>query len=243
MKYLLILILFISCTKADIGIPSAKGGKKGKPQTEVPPPALPTAYRISVPEVITQGGEGSCVPMAVVYYQLSAEYKTRLSPEYVYNQIKSGSCGSGSSIINCFYFLMNNGTVTWETLPYSSTNGCETTPTNEQKTEALNYRIKGYHTVYSAQPDSMKGYLAKGHPLSFTFTADYNWYYGAPEYIWNENGTTYGPHAGCVVGYDDSKRAWLTVNSFGTSFGDAGFRWIDYEFFKTITITTYKLNL
>ena len=40
--------------------------------------------------------------------------------------------------------------------------------------------------------------------------------------------TNPGAHAVCIVGYDDSKKAWLVKNSWGASWADQGFGWIGY---------------
>jgi hypothetical protein len=39
-------------------------------------------------------------------------------------------------------------------------------------------------------------------------------------------------HAICVVGYDDAKRAFRVINSWGTLWGDMGYAWVDYDQFE-----------
>jgi C1A family cysteine protease len=36
-----------------------------------------------------------------------------------------------------------------------------------------------------------------------------------------------------IAGYDDGRNAFLVMNSWGTSWGDKGFIWIDYHFFSS----------
>ena len=38
-----------------------------------------------------------------------------------------------------------------------------------------------------------------------------------------------GGHAMLVVGYDDASQSWLVRNSWGESYGEAGYVWIDYQ--------------
>jgi hypothetical protein len=37
-----------------------------------------------------------------------------------------------------------------------------------------------------------------------------------------------------ITGWDDAKNAYKVQNSWGTNWGDAGFGWIDYQFFPTL---------
>ncbi len=64
----------------------------------------------------------------------------------------------------------------------------------------------------------------------------------------NESDATkiqFGPHAMCVVGYDDDKGlggAFEVVNSWGKDFGDEGYFWLTYDAFKIIGMEAYVMN-
>jgi C1A family cysteine protease len=45
-----------------------------------------------------------------------------------------------------------------------------------------------------------------------------------------------------ICGYDDNKRAYLALNSWGTSYGDAGYIWIDYNFLQTVSSDLFVMN-
>jgi hypothetical protein len=222
-----------------------------------PPGPLPTSYLLNMPPVGYQGSEGSCVTFAVVYETRSAEqyYSTGassydqatniFSPEYVYDQTKaSTSCSSGSSLINTLNFLWSNGVCTWQSLPYSDQDGCSWVPTSSQTTEAAGYKIKSYKQILSNDPTAIKTMLSSGHALAFTFTVDANFYTAGPGYIWNSySSTIYGPHAITLCGYDDSKNAYRAINHWGPNWGDAGYIWIDYNFFTNVTGSVYTIVL
>jgi hypothetical protein len=221
-----------------------------------PPPSLPSAYQITMPAVGYQGSEGSCVTFAAVYYMRSAEqyrlaagggynFSTNVfSPEFVYNQTKtSSSCASGSSLINTLNFMFTKGVCTWQSMPYTSTD-CSLLPTASQITEAANYKIKSYSQILSNDQTAIKTLLSSGHALAFTFTADDNFYTAGPGYIWKAySSTIYGPHAITLCGYDDAKHAYRAVNQWGTTWGDGGYIWIDYDFFAQITSSAYTIAL
>ena len=222
-----------------------------------PPTSLPAAWQLKMPAVAYQGSESTCVPFAVVYYARSAEqyytsgasnysYASNIfSPEFVYNQTKaSSSCSSGSSLLTTLDFLVSKGSCTWQSMPYNSADGCTLLPSSTQTNEAAGYKIRSYSKVLAGDQTGIKTMLASNHPLSFTFTADANFYNAGPGYIWNSYSSTfYGPHAITLCGYDDNKHAYRAINQWKTTWGDAGYIWIDYNFLSTITYDLYKINL
>ena len=52
-----------------------------------------------------------------------------------------------------------------------------------------------------------------------------------------------GGHAVSIVGYDDSKNAWLIRNSWNTAWGEAGFGWVDYDDVSGVGGETWHLNI
>jgi hypothetical protein len=225
----------------------------------VPPPptggTLPSTFIMNTPPVFSQGGEGSCLSMALTaqrsieqYYRTGATSYSGstniLSPEFLYNQTKvSLTCGSGAAMLNSLNFIYNYGISTWNSLPYSSANGCDASLiTSAMRTEALNYRIGGYNSILSTDVTAIKTSLAAKHPLSFTFQMDMNFYTATAGYIWNSRGDLMYTHALTLVGYDDTRRAYKAMNGWGSTWGDQGYIWIDYDFFKTITGYVYKMN-
>ncbi|NCU05071.1 MAG: hypothetical protein GXC73_13905, partial [Chitinophagaceae bacterium] len=100
-------------------------------------PTPTTGVRLTMPPVGNQGSEGSCVAFAVGYAARSAEqyYRTGatsysassniFSPEFLYNQVKfSSDCNSGTAMQTALDFIKLNGIPTFQSMPYSSSNGC-----------------------------------------------------------------------------------------------------------------------
>lgn len=207
-----------------------------------PPTALPASVHLTMPSVGHQGGEGSCVAWAAsyarsseVYYRTSAnsydQASNVTSPEFLFNQIKTDANCSGSAMLTALDFLRNNGICTWQSMPYSSVNGCSLAPTTEQSSEAVNYKIASYSKAYTGDLPALKTLLAAHHPLLVTFSIDDNFKNAQPGYIWNSFlGTPTLIHAVAICGYDDAKNAFKIINSWGTSWGDQGYLWIDYDF-------------
>jgi C1A family cysteine protease len=222
------------------------------PTTVISPTTLPASYILTTPTPGSQGSEGSCVAWAAAsarsieqYYRTNAtsySYATNVfSPEFIFNQIQTGSCGA-SSMYDAMGLMANKGVCTWQTMPYSSSNGCSLMPGTSQYAEAANYKIGSYSVVYGTDTTAIKSSLASKHPLASIVVIDNNFYNAGPGYIWNSKGTGVIGHALTIVGYDDSKHAFKAMNSWGTSWGDGGFIWIDYAFLSSVAYELFVIN-
>lgn len=222
--------------------------------TVVPPPTtLPSSYSITMPPVMYQGSEGSCVAFAAVYARSAEQYyrskassysqSTNIfSPEFVFNLTKSSTSCSGSALMTTFDLFVGNGVCTWTSMPYSYTNGCTQMPDATQTAEAANFKIPSYSQVYDTDIQGIKTMLVANHPLSSVYTVDNNFYNATAGFIWKTFGTVYGTHSVTICGYDDAKHAYKVINQWGTGWGDAGYSWIDYDFFPTVSSNLLVMN-
>ena len=222
----------------------------------IAPPTSTSAHHIKMPPVTTQGSEGSCVSFAVGYNTRSAEqyyatgsstysYSANIfSPEYLFNQTRIDASCSASTIFSALELLKTNGICTWQSMPYSSTNGCSLLPTASQVSEAANFKIRSYSQLYTSDITAIKSIISANHPLIISFNVDTYFYYAGPGFIWkNYSGTFLGQHAVVICGYDDAKHAFKIVNSWGTGWGDAGYTWIDYDFLPVVSPVAAGINL
>lgn len=208
---------------------------------------VPSIVSLPIPTPEQQGSEGSCVSFATAYACLSVEWYKFLastsydrgvnvfSPEYLFDQVQSGSC-SGSALLTSFDFIKNNGCVLWNTLPYSWLDGCTISPSVGQLAEAASYRINNYSIVLNSDIAGIKSIINEGHAIAFLLVIDSPFYHAGPGFIWSAttaDGSIAGYHSMAIVGYDDSKNAFKVINSYGTTWGDSGISYIDYDFFAT----------
>jgi hypothetical protein len=223
-----------------------------------PPPTLPSSKVLIAPQVFNQGGEGSCLAMALSLTQSIEKYHINgdgsysqstniLSPEYLYNYTKVNSgCGSGSSMLASMGFLKNTGECKWSLCPYSDQNGCDTTGfTQAMADDAALNKIYGYFYTVGTDIFTLKRLLCNNHPITFSFQMDTNFYnagFGNCNYIWNSRGDLMYTHAVTIIGYDDAKQAFLIQNSWGPSWGCNGRLWVDYAFFGTIAGYVYSMK-
>jgi len=212
------------------------------------PANFPSSYVLPFPPgtYIQQGGEGACAAFAVNSAFTIQKYvrgnqtggfngNNVYSPEWIYNIALGGrSCGAGSGILGNMGIVVNRGVPTWNTLPFSSMNGCDTLMFTQaiRDNAALNKGIYGFSTA-TADVNAIKYNITQGYVGIFAFSLDRQLTYNVPPgYTWNfPHFRDGGPHAGCIIGFDDSKHAFLMLNSWGDTWADQGAMWIDYDFF------------
>ncbi|WP_320054049.1 C1 family peptidase [uncultured Acetobacteroides sp.] len=215
--------------------------------------AAPKVLTLNVPPVGDQGSEGSCVAWGTTYAGRSINWQALhqaawsqseniFSPEYVYDQIKVGSCSSGSYVTDGLKLLVNQGVVPWSIMPYSDVNGCSLVPTVDQKTLAATYKVASYSRV-SITSTAIKAALASGKPVIVAGPVNIAFMYlRGTSVLKNFTGRSLGGHCYCVVGYDDGKQAFRIMNSWGTSWGTNGFGYIGYSYVSRWWQEAYVLN-
>lgn len=213
--------------------------------------SYPLSVNLSCPPILSQGGEGSCVSWGVGYagrsiswqalYGGSYNYSVNIfSPEYIYNQIKVTDCASGSYVTDGLDLVVDQGVCVWNDMPYTDVS-CDVYPDNYQVLQAANYKAASYNTVPKTI-DAFKDQLAAGKPIVVGGPVYRQFYYLGYNEIQTKTVKNYGGHCYCVVGYDDSKNAFLVMNSWGTNWGTNGFGWVSYSIMTKVWSEAYILN-
>lgn len=105
------------------------------------------------PEIDSQGGLGSCVCWATVYYQFTYTHNrsrqitttraTTFSPKFIYNML-NGAENQGTQAESAYLRLMRHGCVLWNQLPYSDQD-YKSLPTDaELYRYGLEHQLKSY---------------------------------------------------------------------------------------------------
>lgn len=231
---------------------------------------IPTEFDLSnfMPPVKSQGIQGSCVAFATTYYLKSFQekiqndytydsYEKVMSPAYVYNQCKSSSdCSLGTCFEAAFGILKEQGVTSWKEFPYDE-NNCSKLPTDAQIKMADVNKIKSFHLLEVKYPTKdytrinvMKTLLLRKTPLAVGFYVDKNFQSSLPKetdgtYIYKkyDYSLKIDPHAMLIVGYDDKLEAFKVINSWGTSWGNSGYCYISYNFFREYSDPLYEFGL
>ncbi len=207
-------------------------------------PDLPPSVDLSpmCSPVENQGGVGSCTANSVVgaleYHQiLHRQPLTDLSRLFVYYNARKmagrENQDSGASMPHAVASLMAFGACPEQVWPYNEPDWI-TEPSTEAYNSAIFFSGLSYASV--SHGVELKVALASGLPIIFGMSV--------PEHglmvVGRETGhvpppadgkweTPSGGHAMLIVGYDDTKNAWLVRNSWGPGWGLNGHVWIDYR--------------
>ncbi len=213
---------------------------------------MPANFLLQMPEVGNQGREGSCVAWAVAYATRSYHMPNKpynngviRSPEYVYNQIKVAGCESGSYFVNsgnykgALNLLKEEGVCSWADMPYTDAS-CNTLPNTTQKNNAKSGKIIDFERITNFTTNNLKTILLNKFPVIIGARLDDGFMQASNSFVWkNASGGFVGNHAMAICGYDDSKNAFRVINSWGKNWGDAGYTWLDYNYFATVVFEAY----
>lgn len=200
---------------------------------------------VPAPLPFDQGQIGSCGPNSAAALLLYTEAKagkkgqpppSRLFVYYTTRQLM-GTLSQDSGVSNAIMFkaLARFGWCDEEVWPYSD----DATTFLRRPTQAAVAQAAGRKvTTAEAVPQSltaMRSCLAQGKPFVYGFSVYPSFETRAVE----ASGVVPMPRAGerpigghdvLIVGYDDRKRAFRFLNSWGDSWGDGGFGWMPYSY-------------
>lgn len=220
------------------------------------------------PQPGNQGQQGSCTGWAVGYaaraYYNGAKGKGKSlpqsqipSPAYLYNSMAGGCCKCGSPIFGALNILKSSGVQSLATYPYSQYR-CDP-PTLREQANADKFRIVDWlllrvpkggrpgRDLKQAKLNMVRQELAFGHPVIFSvqMTATFN----DARQLWHGNGSFQcrgkpcGYHAIAVTGYNDRKKRFKFINSWGTTWGKGGYGWMSYDAFSKRVRASYVMRL
>ncbi|GGD33234.1 C1 family peptidase [Flavobacterium orientale] len=224
------------------------------------PNNLPPSLDLSqfLPPIGNQGQQGSCTSWATTYYLKSfqeriesgLEYNPNriMSPSYTYNQITQGICG-GTTFESTLEILQEKGAVTIDEFPYFDFT-CSSQPTALQNSLAEPNKISGYKYLSGVNMVlEMKTLIHDQTPILISAFLTKNFgkidSLGLTAYREHAVDPTLkgGCHAMLVVGYSDVYNAFKVVNSWGETWGDDGFVWIDYKAFDEVLNPNYSFKV
>jgi C1A family cysteine protease len=137
--------------------------------------------------------------------------------------------------------LLKRGSLSYDQLPPDDAS-CDP-PTLEQNARTNDFKIEDYQMIERDDADldqfiiNIKGQLAADapNPVIFSLHVTDAFKQLRPGQIYNHPTTCKGDcyHAITAVGYDDDRKAFKLINSWGPDWADGGFAWVAYETTKT----------
>jgi hypothetical protein len=197
-----------------------------------------------------QGPIGSCGAWATAYALRSYQENVQrgwgadsdsevFSPSFLYNLFSDGD-DRGAHFPGLFALLEEHGCATLATMPY--TTDLTVAPGAEALEEAQKYRIISYERLDPQNLEAVKAVLADGEPVVFgaMLYRDFISYDGG---VYTQRSPQeYGRHGMTLAGYDDDRRAFRLINSWGTSWGEEGYAWMSYDTFRDTAFEAYLVQ-
>jgi len=211
---------------------------------------LPQSVDLStkMPPPGNQGAQNSCIGWSIAYGMKSYQEKTArnwelvngneiakqhvFSPAYIYNQINGGQ-DNGAVFQDAFNLLQTKGVASLSTDPYNDADFLSK-PNSDANAEANNFKIAWAKLIDPQDINGIKSYLAKGYPvvIAVSFDEAFQDPKGPSTVTDMKIDAKAMGHAMLVVGYDEGKKCFRIMNSWGTEWRDGGFCWFTYDVFK-----------
>jgi hypothetical protein len=199
------------------------------------------SYMMPVRKIRGRASELSyAVASCLEYYtNLNKNYKENLSPDYI--SLSLESAGQANNSGGAFKFLVENGTVSAAIVPFDSRtipNAVYATP----KIKIDNYlhlfrpETRGRQKVYETRKA-----LMRGNPVVIELMAGQDFKQQLRTLKWKPAKDTDMVYPLVVVGYDGAKEAFELRSSWGSSWGNDGYLWIDYQDFEQYAKNGYVM--
>lgn len=217
------------------------------------------------PTVREQGKISSCVGWSVGYAAMTIEKAVAnkwandqqtiddhaFSAMFLYNQIKLGDCYFGAELNQAFTVLQEKGNVYYR--DFVVNNNCDSVPVGKLMEKARLNRVKDFAVLFDpddkadTKVDHVKRALARHKPVVIGMVLLENFLaLKSGDEMWYPNvGKTnlFGGHAMVVVGYDDGRKAFELMNSWGKGWANEGFVWVRYDDFAKYCKYAFQLVL
>ena len=218
---------------------------------------VPPAYDVSqfLPPIGDQGNYGTCVAWALGYNLKTAieamdkgyskndlrDERFQFSAKDLFlsiDNIDKGDNCNGTRLYTALDKMQTRGIATENMVPYTNLGDCSQSTSSSADNEAGNYTIDNYRSI-DIEVNAMRQYIANDRPIGFGAALSDNFYSWDSDDVLSGHtsfdvDSQHSYHAMTVIGYDDNKGingAFKVVNSWGPSWGDEGFIWVDYDFF------------
>jgi hypothetical protein len=219
---------------------------------------------MSFPVAGHQRSQGSCAAWAVGYgvrsYYLSTQQGVApqtadaVSPSYIFNQTTPTARGQGPlcggvNFPDTLDFLKREGAVNLGMWPYDASTCQPNAPNEQERALAAQWRIPAYSTFAENElrdPRRYREVLAKGHPVIVAMQISVRDFmqYRAGETFTKVSSLAERPygHGVVMVGFDETRRAFLLYNSWGPEWGERGKMWIGYDAFFSLVREAYVVD-
>lgn len=231
-------------------LPDLRDARLSTPPVTALPPSTDLASQANMPPIYDQGQLGSCTGNAIagaVDYDNHRQNGTFLAPSrlwiYYQERVIEGTVSqdAGGQIRDGIKAVANLGVCPETDWPYDITTFANQPPAGDY-TDALKDRALTYQAV-TQDLYALKGVLAGGLPVVFGFTVYAP--FESPQVATSgvvpmpaPTDKVVGGHAVVLVGYDDAVDRFRVRNSWGTSWGQAGYFELPYLYVTSASLAS-----
>jgi len=175
------------------------------------------------------------------------------SPAYVYNRLRprGSSCAAATRIVDALTLLKTEGTVSLADFP-DNPGLCDIPVAHSLVTDSSDQKLGGWRAIDREKSgdwhspiviDDIKGALFRQQPVVFAMLAPDDFMnFTGPGIYTHASAEATNWHAMALVGYDEDRQAFRAINSWGSTWGDAGYAWIAYDTFRRLVGEAYALQ-
>ena len=175
------------------------------------------------------------------------------SPAYVYNRLRpnGSSCAVATRIVDALALLKSEGTVSLAQFP-DNPGLCGSPVAHSMVNADSGQKLGDWRAIDREKSgdwhspvviDDIKGALFRQQPVVFAMpAADDFMAFTGPGIYTHASAESSNWHAMALVGYDEDRQAFRAINSWGSTWGDAGYAWIGYDTFKRLAGEAYALQ-
>lgn len=201
---------------------------------------LPARVDLSgtLPPPRSQGSTQSCTSWSVTYGAATqASRRTdaaapALSPAFTYNEVsKDPYCQRATRISTTLDLLRDVGALPIAAFAFDG-GWCGRRPSPTDLAEAARYRIRGWSAFDASDPAGVKGQIADGRVVMVSVPSGAALRAHRGDGVFAADSEPTSRHALLAIGYDDARQAFRVQNSWGPDWGDGGYAWLGYPYWR-----------
>jgi len=210
-------------------------------------------YTAQMGSVRSQDQEGASTGFSIAYaleFQVmkATSQRVRLSPREIYNLARlrenTLSSDAGATLEDAVKVVQTDGAILDEVWPYKAGQFSAQPP--KEFAAATKYKAKSAVAVKGV--DQIKSALVSAGPVVVGVTV-YNGF-ESPDVAKTGIVPMPGPkdiivggHPICIVGYDDAKKLFKFINSWGPDWGEKGYGYIPYDYIKSYSSDAWSISM
>lgn len=202
----------------------------------------------TLPPPRSQGSTQSCTSWSATYGAATQAWRRNddaaaiLSPAFTYNQVSDDPyCQRGTRISTTLNLLRDVGALPMSAFAFDG-GWCGRRPSPAERAEAARYRIRAWSAFDASDPVNVKGQIADGRVVIVSMPIGSALHAHRGDGLFATDSEPTSRHALLAIGYDDARQAFRIQNSWGRDWGDGGYAWFGYAYWREKARTGFVID-